>query len=109
MFNILIIFLLELTLIIDDSTMLGLSQMYQIRGRIGRSKVQAYAYFYYESLKGDSKLRLEALKNSQELGSGFLLSNKDLEIRGAGDILGMNQSVFCIHYFPDQLVLPLIL
>ncbi len=80
------------TLIIDDSTMLGLSQMYQIRGRIGRSKVQAYAYFYYESLKGDSKLRLEALKNSQELGSGFLLSNKDLEIRGAGDILGMNQS-----------------
>ncbi|MBP5204377.1 DEAD/DEAH box helicase [bacterium] len=80
------------TLIVDDSTMLGLSQMYQIRGRIGRSTTQAYAYFYYERLRGDSELRLEALKNSQELGSGFLLSNKDLEIRGAGDILGKNQS-----------------
>lgn len=80
------------TLVVDDATMLGLSQMYQIRGRIGRSKVQAYAYFYYDSLKGDAKLRLEALKSSQELGSGFLLSNKDLEIRGAGDILGKNQS-----------------
>ena len=44
------------------------------------------------SLKGNSALRLEALKNSQELGSGFLLSNRDLEIRGAGDILGKNQS-----------------
>jgi transcription-repair coupling factor (superfamily II helicase) len=80
------------TLIIDDSTMLGLSQMYQIRGRIGRSRKQAYAYFYYSHLKGDSLLRLEAIKESQELGSGFLLSNKDLEIRGAGDILGKNQS-----------------
>lgn len=80
------------TLIVDDATMLGLSQMYQIRGRIGRSKVQAYAYFLYDTLRGDSALRLEALKNSQELGSGFLLSNRDLEIRGAGDILGKNQS-----------------
>ncbi len=80
------------TLIIDDMTMLGLSQAYQIRGRIGRAKVQAYAYFYYEQLRGNSKLRLDAIKNSQELGSGFLLSNKDLEIRGAGDILGHNQS-----------------
>ncbi len=80
------------TLIIDDATMLGLSQMYQIRGRIGRSNVQAYAYFYFDNLKGDAILRLEAIKDSQELGSGFLLSNKDLEIRGAGDILGKNQS-----------------
>lgn len=80
------------TLVIDDMTMLGLSQAYQIRGRIGRSKVQAYAYFYYEKLRGNAKLRLEAIRNSQELGSGFLLSNKDLEIRGAGDILGKNQS-----------------
>ncbi len=80
------------TLIVDDATMLGLAQMYQIRGRIGRSEKQAYAYFFYDSLKGNSALRLEALKNSQELGSGFLLSNRDLEIRGAGDILGKNQS-----------------
>lgn len=80
------------TLIVDDATMLGLSQMYQIRGRVGRSTTQAYAYFFYTSLRGNSALRLEALKNSQELGSGFLLSNRDLEIRGAGDILGKNQS-----------------
>ena len=80
------------TLIIDDATMLGLSQMYQIRGRIGRSERQAYAYFLFENLRGNAQLRLEALKESQELGSGFLLSNKDLEIRGAGDILGKNQS-----------------
>ncbi len=80
------------TLIIQDATMLGLSQMYQIRGRIGRSRTQAHAYFYFDNLKGDAKLRLEAIKESQELGSGFLLSNKDLEIRGAGDILGRNQS-----------------
>ena len=80
------------TLIVDDATMLGLSQMYQIRGRIGRSQISANAYFFYDTLKGDSALRLEALKNSQELGSGFLLSNRDLEIRGAGDILGKNQS-----------------
>ena len=66
--------------------------MYQIRGRIGRSNVQAYAYFYFDNLKGDAILRLEAIKDSQELGSGFLLSSKDLEIRGAGDILGKNQS-----------------
>jgi len=80
------------TLIVDDATMLGLSQMYQIRGRIGRSKVEANAYFFYDTLKGDSALRLEALKNSKELGSGFILSNRDLEIRGAGDILGRDQS-----------------
>lgn len=80
------------TLIVDDATKLGLSQMYQIRGRIGRSLEQAYAYFYYDSLKGDAEQRLTALKDSQALGSGFLLSNRDLEIRGAGDILGRSQS-----------------
>ncbi len=80
------------TLVVDDATMLGLSQMYQIRGRVGRSEKQAYAHFFYDTLKGDSALRISALKNSQELGSGFLLSNRDLEIRGSGDILGKNQS-----------------
>jgi transcription-repair coupling factor (superfamily II helicase) len=80
------------TLIVDDVNRLGLSQMYQIRGRIGRGKKQAYACFMYDSLKGDAALRLEALKESEALGSGFLLSNRDLEIRGAGDILGKKQS-----------------
>lgn len=80
------------TLIIEDATMLGLAQMYQIRGRIGRSSKQAFAYFFFHTLKGDAILRLNALRESQELGSGFLLSNRDLEIRGSGDILGQNQS-----------------
>jgi transcription-repair coupling factor (superfamily II helicase) len=80
------------TLIVDDATKLGLSQMYQIRGRIGRSLEQAYAYFFYDTLAGNAQERLLALKDSQALGSGFLLSNRDLEIRGAGDILGKNQS-----------------
>lgn len=80
------------TLIVDDVNRLGLSQMYQIRGRVGRGSKQAYAYFFYDTLKGDSALRLEAIKQSQGLGSGFLLSNRDLEIRGAGDILGKRQS-----------------
>ena len=80
------------TLIVDDATKLGLSQMYQIRGRIGRSLEQAYAYFFYDTLAGNAQERLLALKDSQALGSGFLLSNRDLEIRGSGDILGSNQS-----------------
>jgi transcription-repair coupling factor (superfamily II helicase) len=80
------------TLIVDDVNRWGLAQMYQIRGRVGRGSKQAYAYFFYDTLKGDSALRLEAIKQSQGLGSGFLLSNRDLEIRGAGDILGKRQS-----------------
>ena len=79
------------TLIIDDVAMLGLSQMYQIRGRIGGLKDKRM-HIFFENLRGNAQLRLEALKESQELGSGFLLSSKDLEIRGAGDILGKNQS-----------------
>ncbi|MGI6423436.1 MAG: DEAD/DEAH box helicase [Candidatus Dojkabacteria bacterium] len=80
------------TLIVDDVNRLGLSQLYQIRGRVGRGSKEAYACFFYDSLKGDALLRLEAIKESQALGSGFLLSNRDLEIRGAGDILGRKQS-----------------
>jgi transcription-repair coupling factor (superfamily II helicase) len=80
------------TLIVDDASRLGLSQMYQIRGRVGRSLEQAHAYFFFDKLGEEAKLRLDALADSQSLGSGFLLSNKDLEIRGAGDILGKNQS-----------------
>jgi transcription-repair coupling factor (superfamily II helicase) len=80
------------TLVVDDITNYGLSQLYQIRGRIGRGSKQAYAAFMFDKLKGDSGLRLNALQESQALGSGFILSNRDLEIRGAGDILGKNQS-----------------
>ncbi len=80
------------TLIVDDASRFGLSQLYQIRGRIGRSNVQAYAYFFYKSMKGNTELRLDALMEAQDLGSGFLLANRDLEIRGVGDLLGKEQS-----------------
>ncbi len=80
------------TLVVADSSYFGLAQLYQIRGRIGRSKVQAHAYFLYKSMKGNAELRLDALMEAQDLGSGFLLANRDLEIRGAGDLLGKAQS-----------------
>ncbi|MBN1258841.1 transcription-repair coupling factor, partial [Candidatus Peregrinibacteria bacterium] len=81
------------TLIVDDAENLGLAQMYQLRGRIGRSKTQAYAYFLYQSrqLRLDAKKRLKAIVDASELGSGFQVAMRDLEIRGAGDILGVNQ------------------
>jgi len=81
------------TLIVADGTRLGLSQAYQIRGRIGRSHIQAFAYFLYrKKLSGLAKIRLEALKEAKELGSGYRIALKDLEIRGAGNILGREQS-----------------
>ncbi|MBU0727432.1 transcription-repair coupling factor, partial [Patescibacteria group bacterium] len=81
------------TLIVDDAENFGLSQLYQLRGRIGRSKTQAYAYFLYQSrqLRLDAKKRLKAIVDASELGSGFQVAMRDLEIRGAGDILGVNQ------------------
>ena len=81
------------TLIVADSTKLGLPQSYQIRGRIGRSRIQAYAFFLYPNkLSPLAKLRLETLKEAEELGSGYKIALKDLEIRGAGNILGKEQS-----------------
>jgi len=82
------------TLIVSDATKLGLSQAHQIRGRIGRSHKQAFAYFLYNkrNLKKLAKKRLEALKEFQDLGSGYKIALKDLEIRGAGNILGKEQS-----------------
>jgi len=81
------------TLIVADSTRLGLSQAYQIRGRIGRSNVQAFAYFFYpQRLTPLAKERLRALKEAEELGSGYKIALKDLELRGAGNILGKEQS-----------------
>ncbi len=80
------------TIIVDDSQRYGLSSLYQIRGRVGRSSRQAYAYFFHTLLKGDALLRMDALSEANNIGSGFILSNRDLEIRGAGNILGKSQS-----------------
>jgi len=97
------------TLIVADATRLGLAEAYQIRGRIGRSHIQAFAYFFYgghlsdynppttsshllRKLAPKARMRLEALKKAEELGSGYRIALKDLEIRGAGNILGNEQS-----------------
>ena len=85
------------TLIVHDSNRLGLSQLYQLRGRVGRSDRIAYAYMMYEPKKiltDDAKKRLEAIKEFNELGSGYKIAMRDLAIRGAGDILGDEQSGF---------------
>ena len=81
------------TLIVEDASRLGLSQAYQIRGRIGRFHQQAFAYFLHPNrLLPLAKERLKALKEAQELGSGWQIALRDLEIRGAGNILGKEQS-----------------
>lgn len=82
------------TLIVDRAEAFGLSQLYQLRGRIGRGRVQAYAYFLYHSqrLQPDAKARLKAVMEATELGAGFQIAMRDLEIRGAGNILGAEQS-----------------
>ena len=81
------------TLIVADASRLGLSQSYQIRGRIGRSHTQAFAYFLYGGPLSDlARKRLNALEEAEELGSGYRIALKDLELRGAGNILGKEQS-----------------
>ncbi len=83
------------TIIIDRADMLGLAQLHQIRGRVGRSHHQAYAYLFTPPIKllnKDARLRLDAIASMEELGSGFILATHDLEIRGAGEILGEEQS-----------------
>lgn len=83
------------TLIIEDSERLGLSQMYQLKGRVGRSVEQAYAYFMFRNsamLTQDSIARLEAIDEFTDLGSGMQIAMRDLEIRGAGNFLGAEQS-----------------
>ena len=85
------------TIIVEDSQNFGLSQLYQIKGRVGRSDIFAYAYFFYDDEKNISdvaKVRLKALKNFTELGSGYKIAMQDLNIRGAGDILGSEQAGF---------------
>jgi transcription-repair coupling factor (superfamily II helicase) len=84
------------TILINRADALGLAQLYQLRGRVGRSYHRAYAYLLIPaamgSLAGDAQRRLEAIQDLTELGSGFRLANMDLEIRGAGDLLGSEQS-----------------
>lgn len=82
------------TIIIYDADKMGLSQLYQMRGRVGRSHRRAYAYFLYRPdkvLSETAEKRLQAVKDFTELGSGFKLAMRDLEIRGAGSILGSKQ------------------
>ncbi|MFA5113476.1 MAG: transcription-repair coupling factor [Candidatus Margulisiibacteriota bacterium] len=83
------------TILIDQADRLGLSQLYQIRGRVGRSAVRAYAYLFYHPARSLSDQAVERLKAIQEftaLGSGYKLAMRDLEIRGAGNLLGAQQS-----------------
>lgn len=82
------------TLIVNEAERFGLSQLYQLRGRVGRSKTQAFAYLLYhtQKLKDDAKKRLRAIVEACELGSGFQVAMRDLEIRGAGEILGASQA-----------------
>ncbi len=85
------------TIIVIDSDRFGLSQLYQIRGRVGRSDRIAYAYLMYKKekiLNSTAIKRLEAIKEFTELGSGYKISLRDLAIRGAGDILGKEQAGF---------------
>lgn len=82
------------TMIIHDSDQMGLSQLYQLRGRVGRSNRVAYAFFMYQRnkvLKEVAEKRLQAIREFTDLGSGFRIAMKDLEIRGAGNLLGKKQ------------------
>lgn len=83
------------TIIVNNAHTLGLTQLYQLRGRVGRSANQAYAYLLYPRdvhLSHDAARRLEAVFEAQDLGAGFNIAMKDLEIRGAGNLLGAEQS-----------------
>ena len=85
------------SIIVENADKFGLSQLYQIKGRVGRSNRIAYAYLLYDEQKELSEIakkRLKALKDFTELGSGFKIAQRDLSIRGAGDILGPEQAGF---------------
>ena len=83
------------TLVVDRADMLGLSQMYQLRGRVGRSTERAFAYFFFapqREMTDEARERLATISANQALGSGFRIALRDLEIRGAGNLLGAEQS-----------------
>ena len=82
------------TIIIHDAQNFGLAQLYQLRGRVGRSDRQAYCFCFYDGKKvlpGDAKKRLESIKSFTNLGSGYKIALRDIEIRGVGNILGTRQ------------------
>jgi len=81
-------------MIIHSAERFGLAQLHQLRGRVGRSHHQAYAYLLVETeaLTAQAKKRLEAIQSMEQLGSGFYLAMHDLEVRGAGEVLGESQS-----------------
>ena len=83
------------TIIIDRADLFGLAQLYQLRGRVGRSKERAYCYLIVpppNAMTDEARARIEALERHTELGSGFQIASLDLELRGAGDLLGAEQS-----------------
>ncbi|RYE94377.1 MAG: transcription-repair coupling factor, partial [Myxococcales bacterium] len=83
------------TMIVDRADMFGLAQLYQLRGRVGRSRERAYCYLIVppaSALTDEARARIEALERHTELGSGFQIASLDLELRGAGDLLGAEQS-----------------
>lgn len=83
------------TIIVEDAQRFGLSQLYQLRGRVGRSGIQAHAWLLYpnkQSLSDTARKRLRALQEFSQLGSGYQLATRDMEIRGVGNILGAEQS-----------------
>lgn len=85
------------TIIVEDADHFGLAQLYQIKGRVGRSNRLAYAYFFFRDssrLTDEARKRLKALEDFTELGSGYKIAMQDLNIRGAGDILGSEQAGF---------------
>ena len=82
------------TMIIQNAQAFGMSTLYQLRGRVGRSDLQAFAYFFHKNdwITEQSAQRLQAMADLHDLGSGFDVANRDLEIRGAGSLLGTEQS-----------------
>src|SRR5690606_27618454 len=83
------------TILIERADKLGLAQLHQLRGRLERSRRPAYAYLMVLSLnalEGDAEKRLDAIQRASSLGAGFMLATEDLEIRGAGELLGQQQS-----------------
>jgi transcription-repair coupling factor (superfamily II helicase) len=85
------------TIVVNDADRFGLAQLYQLRGRVGRSNHQAYAYLLYQAHKAlseEAKARLEAIREFTHLGSGLQIAMRDMEIRGAGNLLGAAQSGF---------------
>ena len=95
------------TIMIDRADRLGLAQLHQLRGRVGRSHHRAYAYLLTpprKALSQDAVKRLEAIESLEDLGAGFVLATHDLEIRGAGELLGESQSGELTEVGPDACI-----